>query len=151
MKLVLKAFGELSTEDLYNILAIRSEVFVVEQDCVYQDLDGKDASCHHLYYTADHAEIAAYARLIPPGVSYASASIGRILVAQKFRQQKLGRNLVAAAIKECHTLWPMHDITIGAQSYLKDFYCSFGFEQVDEEYLEDGIPHIQMQLNRTAI
>ncbi|MEM0910177.1 MAG: GNAT family N-acetyltransferase [Pseudomonadota bacterium] len=149
MKSHTKAFSELSLDELYQILALRNEVFVVEQACAYQDMDGKDRISNHLFYTTDGNEIAAYARILPPGISYPDVSIGRIVVASKYRKDKLGRKLVTNAIAICHACWPDESITIGAQSYLSTFYRSLGFEQVAEEYIEDGIPHIQMQLDRT--
>lgn len=148
MKSELKAFTELSQEELYRILAIRNDVFVVEQACAYQDLDGKDQRSKHLFYTTEQSEIVAYARLLPPGVSFDVASIGRILVAHPHRKHNLGRKLVRDAIAACNAIWPHSDIRIGAQRYLLDFYASFGFEEVGEEYLEDGIPHVDMHLKR---
>lgn len=148
MKPVLKAFTELSQQELYRILAIRNEVFVVEQACAYQDLDDKDQQSKHLFYTTEQSEIVAYARLLPPGLSFDVVSIGRILVAHSHRKHNLGRKLVSDAIAACGTLWPGYGIRIAAQSYLLNFYASFGFEKVGDEYLEDGIPHVDMHLNR---
>jgi len=139
-------FSELSTQDLYQILKLRSDVFVVEQNCAYPDIDNKDiqADVRHLFWR-EQGEIVAYLRLLPPDLSYPDmVSIGRVVVAPAGRGTGLGRKLIQQGLDECAELWPRNAVKIGAQTYLEDFYQSFGFETVSESYLEDGIPHIDM-------
>jgi len=137
-------FNELSPLILYKIMKARSEVFVVEQNCVYLDADDKDLKAHHLVLWKNN-ELAAYTRLLPPGVSYEETSIGRVLTTSQFRNHGLGKTLMQESIKQCRTLYGNGAIVIGAQLYLKDFYESFGFIQEGEIYLEDNIPHIHMR------
>ena len=127
------------------MLQLRSEVFVVEQDCPYQDLDGKDADCLHLWYQ-EGEDILAYARLLPPGLSYPEAGIGRVVTSSTHRRTGLGKVLMAEAIARTRKEWPNQDIVIMAQSYLVDFYQAFGFVVERAEFLEDGIPHRWMRL-----
>ena len=140
----IKRFNELSVPELYQVLQLRSEVFVVEQNCVYQDLDGKDEKALHLlgYFEGN---VAAYARLFAAGYYFDEASIGRVVVCEKFRDRKWGHELMHAAIAGIKTNFGTDAITISAQLYLKKFYESHGFRQVGEGYLEDGIPHIRMK------
>jgi ElaA protein len=140
-----KHFDELSSHELYAIIKLRNEVFVVEQNCVFQDADGKDQYCYHLSGMVDD-EIAAYARLVPSGISYPNIAIGRVITSPNYRRVGFGKALMAQAIDECYRLFGKQPIKIGAQLYLKDFYQSFGFEQTSEMYLEDDIPHIEMLL-----
>lgn len=140
----IKRFNELSVVELYQILQLRSEVFVVEQDCVYQDIDGKDEKALHLFAEAD-GELAVYCRLFGPGDYFDAASIGRVVIGANYRDRKWGHELMKAAIKSIEETWQTSAITISAQLYLKKFYESHGFVQDGEEYLEDGIPHIKMQ------
>ncbi|RYY98725.1 MAG: GNAT family N-acetyltransferase [Chitinophagaceae bacterium] len=144
----LKSFAELTPFELYEILWLRNEVFVVEQNCVFQDADHKDAGCRHLmgWLPAGDggAALAAYTRLVPPGVIYEEVSIGRVVTAPDARGGGLGRALMAESIRRCTGIWGNGPIRIGAQLYLKAFYESFGFAQVSAPYLEDGIPHIYM-------
>lgn len=141
------SFQNLSLELLYKILALRAEVFVVEQNCAYQDVDGKDIYAHHLCGFKNE-KLVAYARVLPPGVSYKEASIGRVLSKITERRTGIGRELMKNAISNCGLLYPGEDIRIGAQLYLKSFYESFDFQQVSETYMEDGIPHIEMILTK---
>lgn len=138
-------FNELSPLVLYKIMKARSEVFVVEQNCVYLDADGKDMKAHHLIYWKSN-EIAAYTRLLPPGISYNEMSIGRVLTTSQFRNHGFGKTLMQESIMQCRILYGHGDIVIGAQLYLKNFYESFGFMQEGEIYMEDNIPHIIMRL-----
>ncbi|MDO7884208.1 GNAT family N-acetyltransferase [Hymenobacter cheonanensis] len=139
-----KPFGGLTLAELYALLQLRSEVFVVEQTCAFQDIDGLDQAAHHLLgYTAT-GELAAYARLFDAGHSYAQASIGRVVTSPRYRRFGLGRQLLAQALGQCEALFGPQPIKIGAQLYLRAFYESFGFVQQGEGYLEDGIPHIYM-------
>jgi ElaA protein len=138
-----KPFGSITTNELYGILRLRSDVFVVEQNCVYLDQDNKDQVCEHLMLLKNK-EIIAYARIVPPGVSYKEPSIGRIVSRLNFRGQGYGTELVKLAIENCLRLHGNHPIKIGAQFYLKVFYESFGFNAEGEVYDEDGINHIHM-------
>ncbi|RXR20987.1 GNAT family N-acetyltransferase [Flavobacterium amnicola] len=140
----IKRFNELSTQELYEILQVRSEVFVVEQNCVYQDVDGKDQKAIHVlgYYEGD---LAAYCRLFGAGDYFEETSIGRVIVSPKHRDKKLGHELMQTAIEAVETAFNTTEITISAQLYLKKFYESHGFIQTSEMYLEDDIPHIEMK------
>ncbi|HAB35919.1 MAG TPA: GNAT family N-acetyltransferase [Cryomorphaceae bacterium] len=142
-------FDALSTTDLYQILNVRAEVFVVEQDCPYQDLDGKDQASLHIWMN-DDVGITAYARLLPPGLSYPEAGIGRVVTASRIRKTGLGKELMRHAIAACQMQWPDYDVVIMAQSYLLAFYQSFGFVEERAEFLEDGIPHRWMRLTRQS-
>lgn len=139
----IKKFDELSIKELYAILQLRSEVFVVEQDCVYQDLDDKDQKAHHVIgFKMD--EIVAYTRIFKPGDYFKEASIGRVTVKISERKHGYGRDIMLDSIKAIEDLFEASTIHLSAQLYLKKFYSSLGFEQVGEGYLEDGIPHIAM-------
>lgn len=143
---VVKHFDELDTDELYRILRLRAEVFIVEQKCYYQDLDDKDRNAWHLMAWHEQ-ELVAYARLLPRGSSYEkAASIGRVVTHIRYRGVDLGRQLMNRAIDQCGVLWPGEDIKISAQSYLEKFYSGLGFVQCGEGYLEDDIPHIPMLL-----
>lgn len=140
----LKTFEELSNKELYDILQLRSRVFVVEQECAYQDIDGFDREgCHHLYLS-DGGAIAAYTRLLAPDTTYTQASIGRVVTNPEFRQKGLGKELMKRSIAEVQRLYPEHDIKIGAQCYLNRFYTELGFEVMGDKYMEDGIEHVHM-------
>ena len=143
MNFQIKTFEELNTTELYNILQLRSEVFVVEQDCVYQDVDFKDQKSLHVIGTKND-KIVAYTRIFKPGDYFDNASIGRVVVAASERTYGFGHDLMKASIKAVKTSFKVDEITISAQKYLKKFYESHNFIQVGEEYLEDGIPHIRM-------
>ena len=140
----IKRFNELSTVELYSLLQLRSEVFVVEQNCVYQDVDGKDNKAIHVLGYFD-TELAAYSRLFDKGIYFEEASIGRVVVSPKHRDKKLGHDLMQVSIAAVNEHFKEHNITISAQEYLKKFYESHGFVQTSEMYLEDDIPHIQMK------
>lgn len=140
----IKSFESLSVNELYNILRLRSEIFVVEQNCVYLDLDGKDQKALHLFGTFE-GNIVAHARLFKPGISFVHSSIGRVTVEAKHREKKWGHELMRQAIAGVLEHFGETEITIGAQLYLKKFYESHGFVQTSEMYLEDDIPHIQME------
>jgi ElaA protein len=139
-----KPFAALTLAELYALLQLRSEVFVVEQTCPFQDIDGQDQAALHLLGYTEAGELAAYARLFGPGLSYAQASIGRVITAPRYRRFGFGRELLRRAIAQCEEQYGEQPIKIGAQLYLKAFYESFGFVQQGEGYLEDGIPHIYM-------
>jgi ElaA protein len=144
---VLKEFDELTTTELYTIMQLRNEVFVVEQNCVYQDADGKDQRSLH-FCGWDRGMLAAYTRIIPPGISYTEPSIGRVVTAAAYRNTGAGRKLMEESIKHTFQRFNARSIRIGAQVYLARFYQSLGFIQSSGEYLEDGIPHIEMILNK---
>jgi ElaA protein len=137
------AFDALTPAALYAVLAARSSVFVVEQTCAYQDMDGYDARAQHLVGWRDGA-VAAYCRVFGPGVKYAEASIGRVLTTAAFRGTGAGRELVARALAGLDARHPGCAARISAQAYLERFYASFGFETVSAPYMEDGIPHVEM-------
>jgi ElaA protein len=139
-----KRFEALSTIEMYSILKLRSEVFVVEQNCVYQDIDGKDMKALHLFGEED-GKIIAYSRLFNVGDYFENASIGRVVVAENCRNKKYGHDLMREAISAIETHFQEIKITISAQLYLKKFYESHRFVQTSETYLEDDIPHIEMK------
>lgn len=140
-----KSFSELSAEEIYKILELRNEVFVVEQKCAYQDCDGKDLKSYHL--TAWEGDnLIAYTRLLPPGCSYpGAASIGRVCVAFSSRRKDMGKQLMSKSIEQVYHLFGNVPIKISAQLYLTNFYESFSFVQNGSVYLEDGIEHISME------
>ncbi|WP_255478582.1 GNAT family N-acetyltransferase [Rufibacter sp. XAAS-G3-1] len=141
--IITKAFAGLSPQELYDLLQLRSAVFVVEQNCVFLDPDGLDAPCHHLLFYRGKT-LEAYARLVPAGVSYPELSIGRIITSAAVRRTGVGQQLVQKAIEETYRLFGNGPIKIGAQLYAKKFYERFGFVQSSDVYDEDGIDHIKM-------
>lgn len=140
----IKPFEALSVHELYDLLKLRSEIFVVEQNCVYLDLDGKDKIALHLF-AEYNGKIVAHARLFKAGISFDNASIGRVVVDANYRDRKWGHDLMREAIAGIKLHFDESKITIGAQLYLKKFYESHGFVQTSEMYLEDDIPHIEMK------
>lgn len=138
-----KRFDELSLTELYQILKVRVDVFVVEQECPYPEIDGIDPNCVHLFLK-DQNEIVTYARLVPKGILEPYPMIGRIIVNQKYRKSGYGRALLNQAISIITTEWKEDAIKLQGQTYLQAFYQSLGFEAVSDPYLEDGIPHIDM-------
>ena len=146
-KTEVRAFTQLSLTELYDLLRLRSEVFVVEQDCAYQDLDGRDPGAFHVL-TTDARGLLAYTRLLPPGALHADAcAIGRVIAVRHARGEGHGRRIMRRSIRECHGRWPGRDIVIHAQSYLLRFYGGLGFVAEGEEFLEDGLPHFSMRLS----
>ena len=143
----LKKFHELSPLELYEILKLRSQVFVVEQNCVFLDMDDRDQMAHHLQGRIN-GQLAAVVRILPPGLAYEEPSIGRVVSSPLFRRKGVGIELMKKAIEETISLYGQVAIKIGAQLYLKKFYESFGFVQCSETYLEDDIPHIKMIRNQ---
>lgn len=142
-----KLFDELTVYELYDIMALRLEVFSVEQNCPYQDADGKDLKGWHLMARNTEGVLVAYTRLLPKGISYDNyASIGRVVSSPSVRGTGIGKILMEKSIEEMKRLFPNDSIKIGAQTYLLKFYQSFGFESTGEAYLEDGIPHTSMVL-----
>ena len=142
-KIKTKTFQELTNEELYAILQLRSEVFMVEQNCVYQDLDGKDQNALHVLGFKGE-KIVAYTRLFEPGDYFKESSIGRVVVAKNERQHKYGYDIMVASIKYVNEYFKVDTIKISAQTYLKKFYNNLGFKEIGKEYLEDGIPHVMM-------
>jgi ElaA protein len=143
MNFIIKSFQELTIDELYQILQLRSEVFVVEQDCVYQDLDFKDQKALHILGIKNN-KIIAYTRIFKPGDYFKNASIGRVVVQKHERKFGYGHHLMEASIQAIKDNFKALVITISAQVYLINFYNTLGFKQIGEEYLEDGIPHIRM-------
>ena len=143
LEIKIKTFDELQTQELYDLLQIRSEVFVVEQDCVYQDIDGKDQKALHVlgYY---QNQLVAYTRLFKPGDYFEYSSIGRVVVKESFRQFGFGKDIMKASIKVIEEDFKWKVIKISAQCYLKKFYNELGFIEEGDTYLEDGIPHMAM-------
>jgi ElaA protein len=143
MEWSLKKFNELTLDELYEVLMLRSEVFVVEQNCVYHDPDGKDPLAWHLMGRRN-GKLVAYTRIFPPGITYKEPAIGRVVTSAEVRKEGMGRQLMQRSIEVCENLFGKTSITLGAQVYLIKFYESLGFIASSEEYIEDGIPHIDM-------
>lgn len=143
MEWKIKKFKDLTIEELYDILKVRNEVFVVEQNSPYQDCDDKDKQSYHLYLE-DNGEIIAYLRIIEKGISYNEVSIGRFLVRQKHRGKGLAKEMLKRAINFVEESLNEKSIRLSGQVYIKDLYKSFGFEEVSDIYLEDDIPHVEM-------
>ena len=149
-EIVVSRWLDLSRDELHAILRLRIDVFVVEQDCPYPDLDGKDLNSLHVYLlkegetAASGASAAAYLRICSPGVSYKEPSIGRVVTATDERGKSLGKLIMQKAIEVCTEKWPNQGIRISAQKYLTKFYSDLGFAVCSEPYLEDDIPHVQM-------
>ncbi len=145
----LATFDSLTVPELYALLQLRAEVFVVEQNCVFQDMDGDDDLAVHLlgFQRAagqDGDQLVAYARLFPAGVKFAEASIGRVITSGAVRGLGLGHTLIARAVSSVHTLWGLQPIRIGAQARLKSYYRQHGFVDMGLPYVEDGIDHLEM-------
>ena len=138
-----KQFQELTTNQLYDILQLRAQIFVVEQNCVYNDLDGLDKVATHIFCEKE-GEVVGSVRLLKPGTRFSHYSIGRLVVKERARGTGLGMQLMQESIKFLENKWKAQTIKISAQKYLQHFYEELGFEIVTEEYLEDGIPHFGM-------
>lgn len=147
MNWTIRKFKELKLEEIYKILELRNEIFIVEQECAYQDCDGKDKNSYHLF-TEQDGKIIAYLRILEKGVSYDEISIGRVLVNKSYRGKGISRNLMLKAIDFIEENLKEKEIKIQAQSYLLNFYKSLGFKEVSNEYMEDNIPHIDMLYRR---
>lgn len=141
---VCRPFAALGVDALYALLRLRQQVFVVEQGCAFLDSDGVDPDCWHLLGWSSGRQLQASLRIVPPGLKYADASIGRIVTAAEVRGHGLGHELVAKGVQRCRQLYPGTRIRISAQAHLARFYARFGFQPVSEEYLEDGVPHVEM-------
>ena len=146
----IKAFDQLSLQELYTILTLRTNVFVVEQACPYPEVDGKDPNCLHLLGTIN-GELVAYLRILPAGLRYDEVSIGRVVIKPSHRGKGLARLMMEQAIHCITNEWKESQIKIGAQAYLEKFYQSLGFEPVSEVYLEDDIPHLDMLYSKPVV
>ena len=142
----LASFSDLHPAELYDLIRLRIEVFVVEQGCIFQDLDNKDQAAHHLMGRDKSGNLLAYARILPPGIIYPEASIGRVTTSPSARGKGLGKELMKNGLFQLYGLFGPVPIKIGAQIYLLKFYESFGFRKCSEVYLEDDIAHILMIL-----
>lgn len=140
-----KPFGELTPHELYAILQLRNAVFVVEQQCIFQDADNKDPYCYHVMGW-DQTNLVAYTRIVPPGISYEESSIGRVVVLPTARKNGTGKILMQKSVEILFSLFGKIPVRIGAQLYLQQFYESLGFQQSGPKYFEDGIEHIEMIL-----
>ena len=147
MKYEIKEFNNLNIEELYQILKVRCEVFIVEQQCPYQDIDEKDKKSYHLM-VKNNNEIIGYLRIIEKNVSYDEISIGRVLVKKEYRKNKVAQNMMKEAILFIEKELGEETIRISAQKYLINFYKNLGFKETSEEYLEDDIPHIEMMYSK---
>lgn len=141
-----KAFDELTLMELHDLLRIRLDIFVVEQNCPYSEIDGMDPQCIHVIGETAKGEMIATARIAPAGTIYSEWSIGRVVVKADFRQFKIGKDLMRVCIDYCEKIAKVKTIKIAAQLYLKKFYSSLGFEQISDVYPWDGIDHIDMRL-----
>lgn len=145
IRFVTKSFKELTNKELYELLQLRSEVFVVEQNCVFLDLDGNDEVCYHVL-GYDKNKLVAYTRLVPKAICYEDVSIGRVVTHVSVRKLGYGKSLMEYSITEAKRIFNITQLVIGAQLYLKIFYADLGFVQESDMYLEDGIEHIKMRL-----
>lgn len=145
--IICKKFNELTLEELYEILKLRSEVFVVEQNCIYNDIDGKDLTSSHIMIK-ENGKIKAYLRALQPGVSYEDTSLGRVLVSPDARGKGYAKAIVTKGVEYILNNFNTTKITIGAQEYLKNFYSEIGFKPISEVYDEDGIPHLDMTFEK---
>lgn len=145
----IKAFNELNISELYEIVKARYEVFACEQEITCEnDFDDKDKECIHLFVIDNengYEKVVGYCRLLPPGLSYDDASIGRVLVLKEYRGKGLAREMMIKAINEIEKNYKVNKITLSAQCYIKELYKSVGFKEVSEQYEEAGIPHVKMK------
>jgi len=146
-----KSFAELDTRSLYQVLQLRQDVFVLEQQCLYPDIDNLDSAAYHLlgFNPVDFSqerELVAYLRVVEPARKYAEPSIGRVVTSIDWRRKGIGKQLVQKGLAETKLQFPNENIRISAQRHLSDFYHKFGFQTVSQPYLEDGIPHVEMLL-----
>jgi ElaA protein len=145
-----KAFDRLTVNELYDVMQLRLAVFVVEQQCWYQDADGLDQRCFHLMGKVPSGQLACYLRIVPPGHKYAEPSIGRVVVGKNFRGNGIGRSLMTRGIEITSEKYPAAGIRLAAQKYLERFYASLGFAIAGDDYLEDGIPHVEMYRQKSS-
>lgn len=145
MNLIIKRFEDLGVLELYNILKLRTEIFVVEQECIYQDIDNKDKFAYHMFYKDNNGNIIAYLRILDIGQRFNSISIGRLVVKDSYRLKGLAKDIMKQAIDYIVINLKQNYIKISAQFHLKSFYGSLGFKKCSDVYLEDGIEHIEME------
>ena len=143
MNFILKKFNELSVDELYDVLHLRQQIFVVEQQCIYLDADGIDKQCLHLLFFI-RSELAGYARIIPPGVLYKTPSIGRVVIDRKYRGNKYAYRMMEKAMALTQAAFKAKKISISAQLYLQEFYEKLGFKKSGEVYLDCDLPHLKM-------
>ena len=139
-----KHFNELSTEEFHDLIALRIQIFVIEQDCPYQEVDGKDKVAFHLFFKNENNEMIATTRILPQGISYDEVAIGRVVVHENYRGTGLGHQLMADSMSFVEQNFGKVPVRLSAQKHLENYYGNHGFQSTGKEYLEDGIPHIEM-------
>jgi len=142
-----KSFQELSLEEFHDIIALRIQIFIIEQNCPYQEVDGKDKLAHHLFFKNEMDEIIAVTRILPQGISYAEVAIGRVVVHDDYRGTGLGNQLMADSMNFVRDKYGEVPVRLSAQKHLENYYGNHGFKSTGKEYLEDGIPHVEMLYN----
>jgi ElaA protein len=142
-----KSFQELSLEVFHDIIALRIQIFIIEQNCPYQEVDGKDKLAHHLFFKNEMDEIIAVTRILPQGISYAEVAIGRVVVHEDYRGTGLGNQLMADSMNFVRDKYGEVPVRLSAQKHLENYYGNHGFKSTGNEYLEDGIPHVEMLYN----
>ena len=142
-----KSFQELSLEEFHDIVALRIQIFIIEQNCPYQEVDGKDKLAHHLFFKNEMDEIIAVTRILPQGISYEEVAIGRVVVHEDYRGTGLGNQLMADSMNFVRDKYGEVPVRLSAQKHLENYYGNHGFKSTGKEYLEDGIPHVEMLYN----
>ena len=142
-----KSFQELSLEVFHDIIALRIQIFIIEQNCPYQEVDGKDKLAHHLFFKNEMDEIIAVTRILPQGISYEEVAIGRVVVHEEYRGTGLGNQLMADSMNFVRDKYGEVPVRLSAQKHLENYYGNHGFKSTGKEYLEDGIPHVEMLCN----
>lgn len=142
-----KSFQELSLEEFHDIIALRIQIFIIEQNCPYQEVDGKDKLAHHLFFKNEMDEIIAVTRILPQGISYAEVAIGRVVVHEDYRGTGLGNQLMSDSMNFVRDKYGDVPVRLSAQKHLENYYGNHGFKSTGKEYLEDGIPHVEMLYN----
>ena len=142
-----KFFQELSLEEFHDIIALRIQIFIIEQNCPYQEVDGKDKLAHHLFFKNEMDEIIAVTRILPQGISYEEVAIGRVVVHEEYRGTGLGNQLMADSMNFVRDKYGEVPVRLSAQKHLENYYGNHGFKSTGKEYLEDGIPHVEMLYN----
>ncbi|MGB1728547.1 MAG: GNAT family N-acetyltransferase [Crocinitomicaceae bacterium] len=142
-----KSFQELSLEEFHDIIALRIQIFIIEQNCPYQEVDGKDKLAHHLFFKNEMDEIIAVTRILPQGISYDEVAIGRVVVHEDYRGTGLGNQLMADSMNFVRDKYGEVPVRLSAQKHLENYYGNHGFKSTGKEYLEDGIPHVEMLYN----
>jgi len=142
-----KSFQELSLEEFHDIIALRIQIFIIEQNCPYQEVDGKDKLAHHLFFKNEMDEIIAVTRILPQGISYEEVAIGRVVVHEDYRGTGLGNQLMSDSMNFVRDKYGDVPVRLSAQKHLENYYGNHGFKSTGKEYLEDGIPHVEMLYN----